>query len=990
MGQFKIRRSAVASLLVSVGFAALSASALAQNVPADNASPPEADQIVVTGSRVIKNGNDSPTPVTVITTDNLSTVRPTSITESLNILPVFSGSRGQVTNPSATGGVGGGNGNAAQLNLRNIGATRTLVLMDGRRVPPSSFTNIVDADVIPQLLVERVDTVTGGVSAVYGSDAVSGVVNFITNKKFNGVKATASAGISQYGDGGQQNLGIAAGTSFAGGRGHFEASYEYRNDDGILRRSDRAWFTRPTVVASVVAAGTTGTLAPGVTMASTTTVDTAGTAGNPWLMIENTTLANFPFGGRIIACGTGCGVTGQYFGADGVLSAFANGLVTGTSGVQVGGAGGYNDNSLKSSQRTHQVFARLDYDLTDDINFWLVGSYNYKRNSFFADDIQLSAVGMNRDNPFIAAYRAQIPGQTVSGVAGSFTFSRTLAQPERFNGVPTTTQTMFAGGLTGKFSDWDWNVAYTRGQSKLSTLLRNNVNNQKLAAALDVVTGTNGQPVCYAATQTATASAYANCVPLNVFGPTSASAAALDYILDDTNYIAWTKQDDVTADISGSPFSTWAGPATVALSGEWRKQSFNSQSDAQPVQFADCTSLRYNCTPRNVTTGAGTILYRQTFPATTTIQQSVWEVAGEANLPIVRDAGAIRSFDINGAARYTKYQTVGSYWTWKVGADLKLGDDLRLRGTISRDIRAPTLNDLFAPTSVVIVNNADLKAGSPAPSPGQLPSVNLSNPNLTAEIGNTITAGVIYKPSFAPGLSLAVDYYKIKIKNAITTIQGFQPVIQQGCYNQNISLYCDLIIRNSSGVVTEWRVKPVNLSVVETYGMDFELNYNGRVGGRAFSLRGLAAWQPHIRYIQPGVVTLDQGGVAFGPTGLIASPTWRVTGMASYQATDSFKIDVMYRWRNSLKLSGSPTDVFVAGQGTMPAFGQAALNLSWKVPKSKLGQAEFFINVQNLFNSQPPIGNQTSTGTGAGGFGGFAVGDDPVGRYFTAGVRAKF
>ena len=955
-------------LLAGASILALPMAALAQEAPQSaEAGTENAEGIVVTGSRVIKNGDNSPTPVTVVAKETLDTIRPTSLTESLTILPVFSGTRSQVSNPSATGGVGGGNGNAAQLNLRNVGATRTLVLLDGRRVPPASVTNIVDADVIPQLLIERVDTVTGGVSAVYGSDAVSGVVNFITNKNFNGIKATAAAGISEYGDGGQQNFAIAAGTDLFEGRGHFEMSYEYRNDEGVLRRSARDWFTRPAVVASVV--GSTAT---------------AGTAANPWTLIENTTLANFPFGGRIIACGTGCGVTGQYFAADGVLSPFVNGTATGTAGIQIGGAGGYNDNSLKTAQRMHQLFARFDYDLTDNVQMFMVGSANFKKNSFFADDIQLQTVTMNRDNPFLsAAYRTQIPTQT-------FTFSRTFAQPERFNAIPETTQYMFAYGFTGKLGEWSWNLAYTRGESKLQTTLRNNVNNQKLAAAMDVVTS-GTQSMCYAATQAATAAAYANCVPLNLFGPTSASTAAMDYILDDTDYVARTNQDDIVFDISGSPFDTWAGPVNVALSGEWREQNFRSASGAQPTQYADCTGLRYNCTLRNVTTGAGTILYRQTFPTSALIHQSVWEVAAEANVPLLRDAPLIQSFDINGAARYTKYQTVGSYWTWKIGADWHVNDDLRFRGTVSRDIRAPTLNDLFAPTSVVIVNNADLKPGSPSPSPGQLPSVNLSNPNLTAEIGNTLTAGVVYKPGFAPGLSIAVDYYKIKIRNAITTVQGFQAVIQQGCYNSNIALYCDLIIRNTAGVVTEWRVKPVNLSVVDTYGLDFEMNYAGSIGNHPFMVRALAAWQPHIRYVQPGVATLDQGGVAFGPTGLTASPSWRLTGIVSYQATDNFKIDAMYRWRNRLKLSGNPADVFVTGQDTIAPYGQAALNISWKIPDAGLAQqAEFFFNVQNLFNAKPPIANQTNTGAGAGGFGGFAITDDPIGRYFTAGVRVKF
>ncbi|MCP3729850.1 TonB-dependent receptor [Sphingomonas sp. MG17] len=943
-------------LLAGVSVVAFSGSALAQDADTAPEAQETAEQaIVVTGSRTISNGNNSPTPVTVIATDTLKDLRPTSLTESVQVLPVFSGSRSQTSNPSATGGVGGGNGVAAQLNLRNIGANRNLVLMDGRRVPPTSISNIVDADVIPQLLIERVDTVTGGVSAVYGSDAVTGVVNFITNKNFTGVKAYIQGGMSEYGDAGQMSAGVAAGSDLFGGRGHLTLSYEYRDDEGVDRRSARPWFNRPVVVGS-------------------------GTVAAPYRLITNATLANLPFGGRITCTGV-CPVNGQYFASDGVLSAFVPGTTyAGTPNTQVGGAGGYVDLTLKAEQRMHQMYGRFDFELGENINFFLVGSANYKRNSFYTDEVQLQNITMSRTNAFLApSYQAQIPTAT-------FTFNRMFAQPERANAVPESRQLMATLGLNGKVGSFDWNFAYTRGSSRLETLLRNNVNNQKLSAALDVVTNAGGQPVCYAATQAATAAAYASCVPLNLFGPTSASAAAIDYILDDTPYVAQTNQDDVIADISGSPFDNWAGPVTVALSGEWRKQTFESSSAASPVMYADCTNLRFNCTARNVTTGAGTFLYRQTFPASPQIKQSVWEVAAEANVPLLRDTAFFKSLDLNGAVRYTSYDTVGDYWTWKIGADWHLNDDLRFRGTISRDIRAPTLNDLYAPTSVVIVNNQDLLTGAT----NQVPSVNVPNPNLTAEIGKTWTVGGVYKPSFIPGLSLAVDYYSIKIDGAITTVQGFQANIQNGCNLNGVSLYCDLIVRNAAGTVTSWLVRPVNLAQIETYGVDFELNYNGRLFGQAFNLRGLAAWQPHIRYIQPSVPTIDQGGVAFGSTGLTSSPSVRLTGIASYAVTDAFKVSAMYRWRNRMKLWGDPTVVWAAGEGTVAPYGQMSLNLSYEFKPSTIGSAEVFLNIQNLFNAIPPAANAPGTSTSPGGFGGFAITDDPIGRFWTAGVRFRF
>ncbi len=940
------RLNSVPALLGGASLLVLSQSAFAQTAsqPADASQVVE--EVVVTGSRV-SNGNNSPTPVTAVATETLTNLRPTSLTESVQVMPVFSGSRSQVSNASATGGVGGGNGVAAQLNLRNIGATRNLVLMDGRRVPPTSISNIVDADVIPQLLVQRVDVVTGGVSAVYGSDAVTGVINFITDTKFIGFKAQGQVGISGHDDGLQKELGLAFGKT-VGDRGHFEASYEFRDDEGISRRSSRDDFSRPVVVGN----GTT----------------------IPYQLIENATLSAQPFGGRITCTGS-CAINGQYFAADGVLSPFVNGTTYAGTTTQSGGAGGYFDHSLKAAQRMHQAYGRFDYDLNDDTHFFASLGATIKRNKFYGDDVNLSNIVLSKTNAFLpAAYQAQIPTAT-------FTFNKIFNQPERFGAIPKTRQLIFATGLSGKLGAYDWNLAYTRGQTRLSTLLINNVNNQKLSAALDAVAGSNGSPVCYAATQAATASAYANCVPLNLFGPTSASAAAIDYILDDTLYVAHTTQDDLTGDISGSPFSTWAGEVKVALSGEWRRQSFNSTSAARPDQFADCTNLRYNC----VASGARTFLYRNTFPASPNVDQSVWEVAAETNVPLIKDVPLIQAFEVNAAARYTKYNTVGSYWTWKLGGDWHVNDQLRFRGTLSRDIRAPTLNDLFAPTSVVIVTNADLKTGASNP----LPSVNVANPNLTAEIGKTKTVGLVYKPGFAPGLSLAVDYYKIQIKDAITTVQGFQPAIQNGCNLTNVALYCDLIVRDAGGNVTDWLVKPINLAVVESHGVDVEANYGGSLFGHRLTLRGLAAYQPHIYYRQPAVPTIDQGGVAFGSTGITAAPSWRLTGMVSYSITDALRVDLMQRWRNKLKLSGDPTVVWAAGQGTIKSYGQTSLNVAYQLPGASQGSSELFLNVQNLFDAKAPAANATGSSTAPGGFAGFAITDDPIGRYFTVGFRMK-
>jgi 4,5-dihydroxyphthalate decarboxylase len=198
-------------------------------------------EIVVTGSRVIKNGDASPSPVTVVATADVLRMQPGNLADALQVLPVFAGSRGSGVNPTSTGSVGAGNASANQLNLRNIGPNRTLVLLDGLRVPPTLLNGVVDVDVIPQMLVQRVDTVTGGVSAVYGSDAVTGVVNYIIDKKFNGLRVLAQTGVSAEGDARKVDVGFAVGTRLLDDRGHFEGSYEYRDEKGIPYRSDRDW-----------------------------------------------------------------------------------------------------------------------------------------------------------------------------------------------------------------------------------------------------------------------------------------------------------------------------------------------------------------------------------------------------------------------------------------------------------------------------------------------------------------------------------------------------------------------------------------------------------------------------------------------------------------------------------------------------------------------------------------------------------------------------
>jgi outer membrane receptor protein involved in Fe transport len=912
------------------------------------ADDPVLEEVVITGSRVIKNGDSSPTPVTVLETQDIQKVQPTTLADGLNLMPVFAGSRGQFSNPSATGGVGGGNGVASQLNLRNIGSYRNLILFDGHRVPPTSITGIVDIDMIPQALIQRVDTVTGGVSAVYGSDAVTGVINFVTNRNFNGIASHAQYGESEHSDGEASNAGVVFGTDLFDGRGHFEASYEYRNDKGILYRSARSWSNQ------WIVGGT-------------------GTAANPFVLLENGRISNQPFGGLI---STGV-LTGQNFAANGVLTPFANGASAGAANRQIGGDGGYNDTSMKAPLESHQLFGRFDLDFTDQLHGYFVAAANLKTNEFYADTMALNNVTLSSQNAFLpATYRSQL------ATAGQTTFRLgKLVQSVRFHPEADSDQYFFNTGLEGKLGSYDWTLSLTRGSTKLTTTLQDNVNEERLSAALDAVVDPAGQIVCNSTLTNP--GLRPGCVPFNPFGPTAASAAAIDYVLGDVRYVGNMTMDDVTADISGQPFNTWAGPVNVALSGEWRRLEYDGKSNGTPTDFANCTGLRFNCTQGT------TFLWRQTFPNFPSVEQSVKEVAFEFDAPLVKDVPLIQSFNLNGAVRYTSYDTSGDYTPWKVGIDWHVNDEFRFRGTQSRDIRAPTLNDLFAPQSVVIVNNTDsLTNTTPV-----IPSINFGNARLTAEIGKTTTLGFVWKPGWVPGLSLALDAYHITVSDAITTVQGFNPTLQQNCYlSGGTSPYCALQTRpngftdtSAANAATSWLVTPINIAEIETKGVDFEVNYATDLFGRALSLRGLAAYQPHIYIRQPAVPTLDQGGVAFGPTGMTASPEWRLTGFVNYQVTDAISVDVAERWRSPLKLAADDPNVFWV-KNRVRSWATTSLNVGYDV-KLASGQLGLFANIQNLFDQDPP---GAQTGNNPGLFNGWPGSDDPTGRYYTVGVRFTY
>lgn len=910
-------------------------------------------EVTVTGSRVITNNTNSPTPIMGIGTSQLQAAAPGPIAESINLLPAFSGSRGLTSNPGVNAtGVQGGNGAADVLNLRNLGAYRTLVLFDGQRIPPTLSNAVVDVDMIPQELIQRVEVVTGGVSAVYGSDAVSGVVNFITNDHFDGVKLHAEYGISQRGDDKQPDFGAAAGTDLFGGRAHIEGSYEYRDDQGLPYRSSRP-------ANDLVA------------------IEGAGTAARPYHLVSGVHLAGYPFGGLI----TSGPMTGENFAANGVLSAFQKGAPSGSSCCQIGGDGGYFDASLKAALRSQQLYGRFDYDFSDNLRGHVVAAANLKTNDEYNTYVQLANVTLNANNAFLPA----VYQNTLASAGDStFTLSKLMNDAPRNQGLVRSDQYYFNAGLDGRLGRYHWQASYNHGMTRMDTMSVNDLNRQHLAAALDaVVDPSTGQAACAAAL--VDPSAHSGCVPLDVLGPTAASNAAINYVLGTVESVSYTRMDDVNGQITGSPFNDWEGPVNVALSSEWRRMSYSANSNGTPTDFADCTDLTYNCK------NGSTLLWNTTFPASGTVSQSVSEAAIEFDAPLVKDLPLMKSLDLNGAARYTDYNTSGDYVTWKIGVDWHVTSGLRFRATESRDIRAPTLFDLYQPLTTVPGNFPDLLTGlSPL-----VPSSSQGNPNLKAEIGKTTTAGLVWRPGWLQGSSLSLDGYDITIDNALVVVSGFEPAYQSACYaSAGSSPYCALQVRpdgftdtSAANAITAWLAEPENIAQLETYGADLDFEYVREVLQRPFSMRILANYQPHIYYRQPATPTVDMGDAAWGPNGLTASPSFQLTAFFGYEPTDNLLVDVTERWRNAMKESGIAGQVWLDNH--IPSFGTTSLTVSYDLQKALgVGDSHLFLTVENLFNTDPPPTSFYGQGSDAGYF--YGSSDDPVGRYFTVGVRLAF
>jgi len=951
--------------------------------PASSSAPAAAgvETVVVTGSRVISDVANSPTPITAVSTDQLLTTTPTNVADALNKLPIFQNSSSSRNLTNA-----GSNGAGDFLNLRNFGQQRTLVLFDGMRLPPSNADGSVDISTLPQTLMSRVDVVTGGASSVYGSDAITGVVNFVLDKNFNGVKYEANTGISQYADGFKYKVSLAAGTDILGGRGHIEGAIEYRNADGVIESA------RP-----IFANGYSS-------------YNTGNTPNNPVTNVQNGGQTVSTFSGLISGCN--CAYNGYEFGQPGILTPANLGTIpAGQTAIAVGGNGATVKNeSIYGNTRNASAFGRFSYNIDNDTTFFTQLSLTQANEFgyFFPSQQEASRQTTTyfKDNPFLPLATQQMLGNNCATnptchTDGTNTFKVSewySAQNRSKNTNNVTRNIVSTTGVNGVvFGDFAWEAHYTHGETRLSTSGINNGNNQFHDAAQDaVIDPTTHNIVCYNSTAAAIAqygNLYPGCVPINTFGNNVTTDQQFAYWSRTTNFNETNMMDDIAADISGELFQLPAGAVKVALAGEMRWLDYNIKSNASPTALVDCTGLRL-CGNQAGTGPANQALVTQTLWDNNTLpnvhaSQNVWEFSGEVGIPILKDMPLVQNLTADIAGRYTNYSISGATQTWKIGLDWHVNDMVRFRGTTSVDIRAPTLNDLYQP---VATQSGPFLDPLTQFNPGGIQTQSGGNPLLVPEASRTYTGGVVLTPSFIPGLTMSVDYYQIKLKNAITTISGSNTTIANICIQSGgTSPFCSLYVRpfpytntTPANYPTLLKSQKLNAALAVTEGEDYEIDYGFDTADVWSALSGSVNLRALLNVAPVNTSSSFQGA----PLSYTTQPKGHATLFADYSLGD-WSVDAQWHWFSG----GNNTATYGAGQTyyAQPfytSFSTTDFTLSRRFTVGDDAVMSAYFNVQNAFNSVPPY-TVGSSGNPGSIFGGIPQGEDVMGRYFTIGVRGN-
>jgi outer membrane receptor protein involved in Fe transport len=983
------------SLAVAYACASLAAPAWAQQdsaaaepqaaaaTPAPAATPaaPIADDavVVVTGSHIASRGFTQPTPTTTLSAADLAKTAQPNMFNTLIELPALQGSTGRATSVGSTSsGIQG----LSSLSLRGLGPIRTLTLLDGQRFVPSNVTGVTDVSMFPQLLIKRVDVVTGGASASYGSDAVGGVVNFITDKKFEGFKANVEGGQTKYGDDRNVTTQAAWGKSFLGDTLHVVASAEYGREEGVpspgfgeVGANGRTWYNSPAFLVRPLA-------------------DTKD--GKPqYTYVAHAQQYQYAKYGLI----TNGPLQGTAFGANGTPYQFqygSNGVPTGTGqvagcvnpfcvGGDLSGIVGAGTN-LAMDMKRKVAYTRVGYDINENHEVYVTANIGevtsvFSPNPGAAKNANLT---IQCENPFLPA---SIQAACAANNITSFQYGTSNAVfPNNINVHPTRKLHRFVVGADGKFElfgkDWSYDAYAEHGSNRTDIIVHDMSLNARYNAAIDAIRGPNGSIVCRNPVAVAS-----GCKPLNIIGNVPANPEAMAYIepYNGPQQHTYQTQQVASFNINGEPWNTWAGPVALATGAEYRKEKYDVTGDPYGAGVMDVSpnSAAYPADPL-LNSAIGNNWYAGNYHNANGAYH-VSEAYLELNVPVMKSA-TWGDANINLADRHTKYSTSGNVESWKIGASWKTGiDGVRLRAVTSRDVRAPNLSELYA--APLITNNVVSYQGNTI----TVQQRAIGNLNLRPELARNTEFGlVLTQPTWAPGFSASIDYFDIKVTDVISTLNAQQEVDLCVAGNQEV---CKAMVLNSTAVNGNFvTVQAFNLASLRNKGFDVEASYRTPLKGiglpGSLTFRALATRTLSF-LTDPGVVgTIPSEGAGVNQG---ATPKWKLLASQSWDA-DKVNLTLSERWISD----GVYSNEFIECQTNCPVAtiqhptilnnkmkGALYFDLggSYKV-SSKLSA---YFKIDNMFNVDPIPSPQTNVTYGVN-----PLLYDVLGRQYRAGLRYNF
>lgn len=992
----------LASLLLA-GSALAAAPVAAQSAGTAEAEPAPVDgTILVTGSLIARPDLKVASPVQIIGQEEIQLKQVNSAEELLRDLPSVRPSLGSAVNNLGDG--------SSRVDLRGLGSNRTLVLLDGRRVVPFNFDGVVDLNSIPLALIDRVDVMTGGASSAYGADAVAGVVNFITKQNFSGLDLSANYRIAERGDAAQYRADLVVGTNFADDRGNIVLGLGYQKRDALeMTKREVGAFPLSVVTGQYFGAF----------------------AAVP-------TILSFPTNAML---GLGASNVGSVY--DPSLGAFRAGTVGDTYNF-------HKDTYFQTPLERYNAYAAGHYALADGIEVYASAMFSRVETR-----IQLApgglfgpALQLPLNNPYLTetargqlcnaygisttscAAAAAAPGGIGSPGYREVTIlpNRRLVETGKRAQQIDTTQYQILAGIRGDVTEsLKFDVSAQYGETNQDQLLDNWGSFSRVQQGLRAFRNASNVATC--------ADAANGCVPLNLFGPegsiTSDQAAFIN--LDSLNR-RLVSQTVVAGRLTGDLFglaSPFAGtPVSFAIGAEYRKLTSSRDTDAPSQIAGEILGVGGQITPDRG-------------------QYSAKEIFGEFNIPLIEDKPFFHSLTAEAGIRYSDYTSTGASTTWKAGGTWEPHEGFKFRGMYQVAVRSPNISELFQSRvhslgSLAVdpcqtsrlpsaASNPGLAAlcvytGAPASTIGAIPapptnqiSVTTSgNRDLDVERANTLTLGAVLTPRFLPRFALTIDYFRVKVKDAIT--QPAAGDVLNGCYSttlnpsQTANIYCDLIDRNpvtgglfdlsgaSDGVVLTYS----NLGRIETAGVDFGLSYRlplqdlglgGEAGTLGVSING--TWLDYYHFQANGnSINRDCTGY-YSVNCANPRPEWKWVSRLTY-SNGPFTGSLLWTHLSSVRLEpfrasakqplsapqpgGPDPDTVFDGFEKIGAYDYFDLSLAFEASE----RATLTLTVDNLFDKKPPLVSNGVGGTAFNSGNTFPTVYDVLGRVYAIGARLKF